>query len=45
MGEIRKFEEYKREERKGDEVKFRSGRIQEREITRKIYSEVVIWVG
>ena len=35
----------KTEERKEDEVKSRGRRIQERGITRKIYSEVVIWVG
>ena len=35
----------KSEERKGDEVKSRGRRIQKREITRKIYNEVVIWVG
>ena len=35
----------KSKERKGDEVKPRGGRIQEREITREIYSKVVIWMG
>ena len=32
-------------ERKGDKVKSRSRRVQERRITREIYGEVVIWVG
>ena len=32
----------KSEERKEDKVKSRGGRIQEREITRKIYNKVVI---
>ena len=35
----------KSKERKGDEVKSRGGRIQERGITREIYSKVVIWIG
>ena len=35
----------KTEERKGDKVKPRGGRVQERRIAREIYSEVVIWVG
>ncbi len=35
----------KTEERKRDKVKPRGGRVQEREIARKIYSEVIIWVG
>ena len=32
-------------ERKGDEVKSRGRRVQEREIAREIYSKVVIWMG
>ena len=32
-------------ERKGDEVKSRGGRVQERGIAREIYSKVVIWMG
>jgi len=35
----------KTEERKGNKVKPRSGRVQKRGITREIYSKVVIWVG
>ena len=35
----------KTEERKGDKVKLRGRRVQERGITREIYSKVVIWVG
>ena len=34
----------KNKKRKKDEVKSRGGRVQEREIAREIYSEVVIWV-
>ena len=32
------------EERKGDKVKPRSGRVQERGVAREIYSKIVIWV-
>jgi len=35
----------KTEERKGDKVKPRGRRVQERRIAREIYSKVVIWVG
>jgi len=35
----------KTEERKGDKTKSRGRRVQERRVTREIYSEVVIWVG
>ena len=33
------------EERKGDKVKSRSRRVQERGVAREIYGKVVIWVG
>ena len=33
------------EKREEDKVKPRGGRVQERGIARKIYNEVVIWVG
>ena len=35
----------KTEERKGDKIKPRGRRVQERRTDRKIYSKVVIWVG
>ena len=31
--------------RKRYEVKFRGGRVQEKEVARKIYNKVVIWMG
>jgi len=35
----------KNKKRERDEVKSRGRRVQERGVTREIYSEVVIWVG
>jgi len=35
----------KNKERKGDKVKSRGRRVQERGVAREIYGKVVIWVG
>jgi len=35
----------KNKKKERDKVKSKGGRVQERRISRKIYSKVVIWVG